>query len=181
MRQLLAASVAPQRSRLFQLIPPSRSHILAAAGLHGESSARSMALAAVMETPSKKQTATIVFITVSVPRYFWDVAWITVLKQKIQFFVHCTGSPNALTLIALLSHAEMHYRTASQSRHNAGLPTTKTRRARLSSGFSLKGNESAYSAATRLPIAALTAGITFSAISSIERRDSAGSVQSLPQ
>jgi hypothetical protein len=39
----------------------------------------------------------------------------------------------------------------------------------------------AYSAATRLPIAALTAGITFSAISSIERRDSAGSVQSLPQ
>jgi hypothetical protein len=84
-----------------------------------------MALAAVMETPSKKQTATIIFIMVSVPRYFWDAAWITVLKQKSQFFVHCTGSPNVLTLIALLSHAETHYRTASQSRHNAGLLTIK--------------------------------------------------------
>jgi len=38
-----------------------------------------------------------------------------------------------------------------------------------------------YSAATRLPSAALTAGITFSAISSMERLDSAGSAQSLPQ
>ena len=39
----------------------------------------------------------------------------------------------------------------------------------------------AYSAATRRPSAALTAGITFSAINSIERRPSATSVQSLPQ
>src|SRR5580704_547441 len=39
----------------------------------------------------------------------------------------------------------------------------------------------AYSAATRLPIAAFTAGMTFSAIRSMDRRDSAGSAQSLPQ
>jgi hypothetical protein len=77
----------------------------------------------------------------SVPRYLWDGAWITVLKQKIQFFVHCTVPPNVLTLIALFSHAEMHYRVASQSRHNAGLLTGKTRRARLSSGFYLNDNE----------------------------------------
>src|SRR5580658_7083593 len=38
-----------------------------------------------------------------------------------------------------------------------------------------------YSAATRLPIAVLTAGMTFSAISSMDRRDSAGSAQSFPQ
>src|ERR1700722_19089086 len=38
-----------------------------------------------------------------------------------------------------------------------------------------------YSAATRLAIAALTACMTFSAISSMDRRDSAGSAQSLPQ
>ena len=38
-----------------------------------------------------------------------------------------------------------------------------------------------YSAASGRRIAALTAGITCSAISSMERRPSAGSVQSLPQ
>jgi hypothetical protein len=62
---------------------------------------------------------------VSVPRYFWEVAWITILKQKIQLFVHRTRIANALTLIGLLSHAEMHYRIASQSRHNPGLPQLK--------------------------------------------------------
>jgi hypothetical protein len=78
-----------------------------------------MALAAVMETPSKKQTATIVFIMGSVPSYFWDAPWIAILKQKIQLFVRRTRSSKALTLIGLLSHAEMHYRIASQNRHIA--------------------------------------------------------------
>ena len=45
----------------------------------------------------------------------------------------------------------------------------------------LKRIDSDYSAAARLPIAALTAGITFSAINSMDRRDNAGSAQSLPQ
>ena len=51
----------------------------------------------------------------------------------------------------------------------------------IGSRFPPTNRRTAYSAATRLPIAALTAGITFSAISSIERRDSPESVQSLPQ
>jgi hypothetical protein len=46
-RQLFAASVAPQRSKLSQLIPPERSQSIAAAGRHGASSARSMAFAEV--------------------------------------------------------------------------------------------------------------------------------------
>ncbi len=61
-RQLWAASVAPQCKRLFQLIPPERSHSLAAAGRHGASSARSTALAAVAETPNRMHAAMRSFI-----------------------------------------------------------------------------------------------------------------------
>jgi hypothetical protein len=49
--------------------------------------------------------------------------------------------PHVLTLIALLSHAETHHRIASQSRHKAGLLTSKTRRARLGSRFFKKGTK----------------------------------------
>jgi hypothetical protein len=52
-RQLFAASVAPQRNRLAQLIPPEWSQSLAAAGRHGASSARSIAFAAVAERATK--------------------------------------------------------------------------------------------------------------------------------
>jgi hypothetical protein len=62
-------------------------------------------------------------------------------KTENPVFCALHSSPNVLTLIALFSHAEMHYRVASQSRHNAGLLTGKTRRARLSSGFYLNDNE----------------------------------------
>jgi hypothetical protein len=74
MRQLWAASVAPQRIRLLQVMPPERSHILAAAGLHGASSARSIALAAVAVKPIRKHAATIVFMLGST----LDVCWETV-------------------------------------------------------------------------------------------------------
>ena len=57
-RQLWAASVAPQRRRLFQVMPPSRSQSLAAAGRHGASSARSIAFAAVAERAKKAQNKT---------------------------------------------------------------------------------------------------------------------------
>src|SRR5271170_5718260 len=43
-------------------MPPERSHSLAAAGRHGASSARSMALAAVAERPKRIQAATRSFI-----------------------------------------------------------------------------------------------------------------------
>src|SRR5689334_4084926 len=65
-RQLWAASVAPQRKRLLQLMPPERSHSRAAAGLHGASSAKSMALAAEPESasngPINRHVKTAVFI-----------------------------------------------------------------------------------------------------------------------
>src|SRR5437764_13851884 len=65
-RQLWAASVAPQRNRLVQLMPPERSHSRAAAGLHGASSAKSMALAAEPESasngPINRHVKTAVFI-----------------------------------------------------------------------------------------------------------------------
>jgi hypothetical protein len=48
-------------------MPAERSHILAAAGLHGASSARSMALAAVAVRPIKMQAAKIVFMLGSIP------------------------------------------------------------------------------------------------------------------
>ena len=46
-----AASVAPQRSMLLQVMPPERSHSLAAAGRQGARSLMSIALAVVMEIP----------------------------------------------------------------------------------------------------------------------------------
>jgi hypothetical protein len=52
-RQLCAASVAPQRKRLAQVIPPERSQNLAAAGRHGANSARSIAFAALAEMATK--------------------------------------------------------------------------------------------------------------------------------
>ena len=61
-RQLCAASVAPQRSKLLQVMPPERSHSLAAAGLQGASSARSTALALVVHTPIRRHAASIVFM-----------------------------------------------------------------------------------------------------------------------
>src|SRR5580700_2346509 len=67
MRQLWAASVAPHRARLLHDMPAERSHILAAAGLHGASSARSIALAAVTVRPIKKHAANIVFMLRSIP------------------------------------------------------------------------------------------------------------------
>src|SRR5208282_1895443 len=61
-RQLCAASVAPQRSKLPKVMPPERSHSLAAAGLQGASSARSTALAVVVHTPIRRHAASIVFM-----------------------------------------------------------------------------------------------------------------------
>jgi hypothetical protein len=75
MRQLWAASVAPQRNRLFQVMPPVRSHIRAAAGLHGASSAKSMAFAAEPESatngPINRHAKSTGFI-LRVPRRFWE-------------------------------------------------------------------------------------------------------------
>jgi len=47
---------------LLQVIPAERSHSLAAAGLHGASSARSTALALVVHTPIRRHAASIVFM-----------------------------------------------------------------------------------------------------------------------
>jgi hypothetical protein len=56
-RQLCAASVEPQRTRLFHVMPPWRSQNLAAAGLQGASSARSIAPVLDAQTPSHRLTA----------------------------------------------------------------------------------------------------------------------------
>jgi len=61
-RQLWAASVAPHCSRLLQVIPAERSHSRAAAGLHGASSARSMAPALVLKAPRIRHAASTIFI-----------------------------------------------------------------------------------------------------------------------
>src|SRR5690349_23001184 len=65
-RQLWAASVAPQRNKLVQVMPPELSHSRAAAGLQGASSARSIALAAEPESasngPITRHAKTAVFI-----------------------------------------------------------------------------------------------------------------------
>src|SRR5215470_2860484 len=53
MRQLWAASVAPQRRRFDHVMPPDRSHNRAAAGLHGASSAISIAFAALADSARK--------------------------------------------------------------------------------------------------------------------------------
>ena len=53
-RPLLAAKVAPQRSRLLQVMPPERSQSRAAAGRQGAKSFMSMALAVVTENPRNK-------------------------------------------------------------------------------------------------------------------------------
>ena len=60
-RALFAASVAPQRIKLVQFIPPARSHNRAAAGRHGANSFRSSALAA-QDNDIRKTTHTISFI-----------------------------------------------------------------------------------------------------------------------
>jgi hypothetical protein len=73
MRQLWAASVAPQRNRLVQVMPPVRSHIRAAAGLHGASSAKSMAFAVEPESatngPINRHAKSTGFI-LKIPRRF---------------------------------------------------------------------------------------------------------------
>lgn len=67
-RQLCAASVAPQRNRLSQVIPAERSQYFTAAGRQGASSARLIALAAVTERLKKsRHAAANSFITVSSP------------------------------------------------------------------------------------------------------------------
>jgi hypothetical protein len=72
-RQLCAASVAPQRNRLFQVIPAERSQYFTAAGRQGASSARLIALAAVAERLKKsRHAATNSFITVSSPHFVAD-------------------------------------------------------------------------------------------------------------
>lgn len=57
-RQLFAASVAPHRSRLYQVIPPERSQSIAAAGRHGINSARSIAFAELAKSPTKTHVET---------------------------------------------------------------------------------------------------------------------------
>ncbi len=65
MRQLWAASVSPQRTKLFHVMPPERSQSLAAADLHGASSARSIAWLLVAQTPRSRQAAIMTFMLVS--------------------------------------------------------------------------------------------------------------------
>src|SRR5580704_16999702 len=98
-RQLWAASVAPQRARLLHDMPAERSHNLAAAGLHGASSARSIALAAVAVRPIKKQAANIVFMLGSIPHVCWEAACLLADRQKIQHFVRRTTSHKILILL----------------------------------------------------------------------------------
>src|ERR1700722_634963 len=99
MRQLWAASVAPQRIRLLHVMPPERSHILAAAGLHGASSARSIALAAVAVRPIKKHAATIVFMLGSIPHVYWKRPVYPLTARKSSIFVRRTTSPKLLTIL----------------------------------------------------------------------------------
>jgi hypothetical protein len=61
------AAIAADAPAMGGEMPAERSHILAAAGLHGASSARSIALAAVAVRPIKKQAANIVFMLGSIP------------------------------------------------------------------------------------------------------------------
>jgi hypothetical protein len=76
----------------------------------------------------------------------------------------------------------MHRCTAPKLCHILRRPMVKTLLSRHGSAArAVKRIGSDYSAAARLTIAALTAGITFSAINSMDRRDNAGSAQSLPQ
>jgi hypothetical protein len=95
MRQLWAASVAPQRIRLLHVMPPERSHILAAAGLHGASSARSIALAAVAVRPIKKHAATIVFMLGSIPAVYWKRPVYPLTARKSSIFVRRTKRSQA--------------------------------------------------------------------------------------
>jgi len=60
-RELLAASVAPHRSKLLQVMPPVRSHNRAAAGRQGAKSFMSTALAVVMDK-AKSSTPKSVFV-----------------------------------------------------------------------------------------------------------------------
>jgi hypothetical protein len=78
-------------------MPAERSHILAAAGLHGASSARSIALAAVAVTPIRKQAANIVFMLGSIPHVCWETACLPRNRQKIQHFVRRTTYIKSLT------------------------------------------------------------------------------------
>jgi hypothetical protein len=95
MRQLWAASVAPQRIRLLHVMPPERSHILAAAGLHGASSARSIALAAVAVRPIKKHAATIVFMLGSIRHVYWKRPVYPLTARKSSIFVRRTKKSQA--------------------------------------------------------------------------------------
>jgi len=95
MRQLWAASDAPQRARLLHDMPAERSHILAAAGLHGASSARSIALAAVAVRPIRKQAATIVFMLGSIPHVYWKRPVYPLTARKSSIFVRRTNQSQA--------------------------------------------------------------------------------------
>jgi hypothetical protein len=98
-RQLWAASVAPQRIRLLHVMPPERSHILAAAGLHGASSARSIALAAVAVRPMRMHAATIVFMLGSIPLCLPEAPCLPAASQEIQQFCASHNTPKMLATL----------------------------------------------------------------------------------
>ena len=89
-RQLWAASVAPHRSKLLQVMPAERSHSRAAAGLHGASSARSTAPALVLKAPTIRHAASTVFITESPLFIFGRGRWLAHYGGKSQDFVRRT-------------------------------------------------------------------------------------------
>ncbi len=107
-RQLCAASVAPQRSRLLQVIPPEWSHSRAAAGLHGASSARSIAPALVVHTPSNRQAASIVLMRKKSLVFCWKGLCVSFRRWKIQPFCASHKCLDRRTLFCLLNPLEEH-------------------------------------------------------------------------
>src|SRR5207247_10553505 len=85
------ASVSPPRSRLLQVMPPERSQNFVAAAQHGVNSPRSMAPAAVPDSPRTTNATASFFIECS-PRLFGGSALLTSLRaaHQMSFFESVT-------------------------------------------------------------------------------------------
>src|SRR5215472_4112411 len=99
-------------------MPPERSHSRAAAGLHGASSARSMAWAVVAVRPiTTKHAASIVFMLGSIPRVCWKRSAYRVTAGKSSTLCVAQGAYKPLISLGLIHGSGTGAGVPSPHRH----------------------------------------------------------------